>query len=87
MNLRLGWTRDGWTDYIHIQNDKRLLKKVNALIEDILRNGSHGLGKPEILKGDMQGWFSRRIDKDNRLVYRLNADILEIAQCCTHYHK
>lgn len=73
--------------YMEIQeNDKKLLKKVNALLKDIARNphGS-GLGKPEVLKGDLSGYYSRRIDSKNRIVYRLNGEICEIIQIGGHY--
>lgn len=87
MTLELKWTRDGWKDYIAVQNDRRLLRKVNKLIEDILRTGSRGIGKLKIIKGNLQGWCTRRLDNTNRIVYRINGDVKETAQCCTHYHK
>jgi toxin YoeB len=61
-------------------------KRINELIRDIVRNGNDGIGKPEPLKGKLSGWWSRRIDDTNRLVYRLvGDDILEISQCRGHY--
>lgn len=66
--------------------DKKTLKRVNSLIKDIERNGiSEGIGKPEPLRGELSGWWSRRIDATNRLVYRIREDRLEIIACRTHY--
>ncbi|MDR0356038.1 MAG: Txe/YoeB family addiction module toxin [Deltaproteobacteria bacterium] len=65
--------------------DKKTLKRVNQLIKDIDRNGRHGLGKPDPLKHDRQGHWSRRIDDFNRLIHRLENDRIEIAQCRSHY--
>jgi len=61
------------------------MKRVNQLLKDIERNGYDGIGKPEPLKGDMSGWWSRRIDDINRLVYRIDDDKIIIATCRTHY--
>lgn len=82
------WHDTAWDDYLAIQSDKRLLKKVNDLLRDIERGGNNGLGKPEPLKGEWSGWWSRRVDSENRIVYRvLENGVIEIAQCRTHYHK
>ena len=63
----------GWEDYLYWQTeDKKTLKRINALIKDIERNGYEGIGKPERLVGDRQDYWSRRIDEKNKLVYRLN---------------
>ena len=76
----------GWEDYLYWQTeDKKTLKKINALIKDIERNGYEGIGKPEKLIGDRQDYWSRRIDEKNRLVYRINIGVVEIAQCKGHY--
>lgn len=64
---------------------KYKIKKINLLIKDIERNYYDGIGKPEPLKGNLSGWWSRRIDDTNRLVYRINNNILEIISCKTHY--
>ena len=80
------WTDRAWEDYIHWQTkDKKTLKKINALIRDIERSPYEGLGKPEPLKHDLTGWWSRRIDEFNRVVYRIKDNNLEIAQCRGHY--
>ena len=65
--------------------DKKILKRVNQLIKDIERNGYTGIGKPEPLKHNWTGWWSRRIDDTNRIVYRLKDEYIEIAQCRGHY--
>ncbi len=62
-----------------------MLKRVNALIEDIRRNGYQGIGKPEQLRGNWAGFWSRRIDQEHRLVYRIVDDTVQIAQCRYHY--
>lgn len=76
-----------WEDYLSPQSDKKLLKKANELLKDIERNGYSGLGKPEPLLGDLSGYWSRRIDKYNRIVYKIEEDTIYIAQCGTHYNK
>lgn len=67
------------------QQNKKTLKRINALIADIARNGNEGIGKPEPLKGNYQGFYSRRIDDKNRLIYRIEDNILIIVECGTHY--
>lgn len=80
------WFDKAWEDYLYWQiQDKKLLKKVNELLKDIERNQNQGIGKPEALKGDLSGWWSRRIDDVNRLVYRINGELIEIASCKGHY--
>lgn len=82
------WDDEAWEDYVSWQSkDKKTLKRINALIKDIERNGClTGIGKPESLKYDLQGWYSRRIDEKNRLVYRIKEKHIEIAQCRNHYN-
>jgi len=64
------WTDDAWDDYLYWQaNDKKILKRINQLIKDIERNGNVGIGKPEPLKYDLSGWWSRQIDDTHRLIY------------------
>ena len=80
------WQDDAWEDYLYWQaHDKNILKRINNLIKDIERNGYNGLGKPESLKGDLNGLWSVRIDNKNRIVFRINNDNLEIWQCGSHY--
>lgn len=82
------WDEEAWEDYLYWQiEDKKILKRINTLIHDIERNPFDGLGKPEPLKHDLSGFWSRRIDEKNRLVYRIHNGILEISQCKTHYRK
>lgn len=80
------WTDQAWESYLYWQTqDKKTLKRVNQLIKDAERNGYDGIGKPEPLRGDMTGWWSRRIDDANRLVYRIEDGKLIIADCRGHY--
>ena len=85
--MKKTWTEEAWEDYLNLQNDKKLLKKANTLLKDIERGGYEGIGKPEPLKGNLAGYWSRRIDDYNRIVYRIDGEIIEIIQCGTHYHK
>jgi toxin YoeB len=79
--VQSGVLRFGW----HL-TDKKTLKRINLLLKDIERNGnSSGIGKPEPLKHDYQGWWSRRIDEVNRVIYRIENDVLIILQCRSHY--
>ncbi|NAS19015.1 Txe/YoeB family addiction module toxin [Clostridium butyricum] len=80
------WDEIAWDDYLYWQTqDKKTLKRINQLIKDIERNGFEGIGKPEPLKGDFSGYWSRRIDDKNRLIYKIENEHLKIAQCKTHY--
>lgn len=82
------WSDLAWEEYVSWQNeDRKTLRRINALIKDIERNGVlQGIGKPEALKYEFSGWYSRRIDEKNRLVYRVvDESTLEIAQCRGHY--
>ncbi|SEQ15206.1 toxin YoeB [Devosia sp. YR412] len=84
--MKITFMPDAWEDYIHWQTaDKRILKKVNTLIKECQRTPFGGSGKPEALKHQLAGWWSRRIDEEHRLVYRIAEDRLEIAQCRSHY--
>ncbi|MDA3927039.1 MAG: Txe/YoeB family addiction module toxin [Kiritimatiellae bacterium] len=84
--MSLLWTDDAWEDYVYWQSqDRKTLKRVNQIVRDIQRSPYEGIGKPEPLKGDLSGWWSRRIDDKNRVVYRLQGDSPEIAQCRGHY--
>ena len=80
------WSDGAWEDHLYWQaQDNKTLRRVNQLIQDIDRNGHKGIGKPEPLKHGKQGWWSRRIDDANRLVYRIVENRIEIAQCRAHY--
>jgi toxin YoeB len=84
--MKLVFLTNGWDDYLYWQKyDKKTLKKVNDLIKDCQRTPFSGLGKPEGLKNDLSGWWSRRITQEHRLVYRVENDMLYIAQCRKHY--
>jgi toxin YoeB len=78
---------EGWEDYQYWQTqDKKTLKRINALIDDIARNGNIGIGKPEGLRADLSGYWSRHIDEKNRLIYRILDDgKIEIHACRSHY--
>lgn len=80
------WQDEAWEDYIYWQSqDRKTLKRINLLLQDISRNGYEGIGKPEPLKENYSGWWSRRIDETNRLIYRIKDGQIEIAQCRSHY--
>lgn len=82
------WFEEAWEDYTYWQTqDKKTLKRINMLLKDIERGNFEGIGKPEPLKGDMSGFWSRRIDAVNRLVYRISDDIIEIVSCKGHYEE
>jgi toxin YoeB len=82
------WTDRGWDDYEYWQaNDKKTLKRINQILKSIDRTGYGGLGKPEPLRGNLSGWWSRRIDDTHRIVYRLtDSETIEISQCRGHYN-
>ena len=76
----------GWEDYLYWQTtDRQMLRRLNALIKECQRTPFEGTGSPEPLKHEFSGWWSRRIDREHRLVYRVSGDVLEIAQCRYHY--
>ena len=84
--MKLLWDERGWSDYLSWQDDdKKTLRKVNALLKDIQRNPYEGIGKPEPLKGNLFGWWSRRIDSANRIVYREKDGVIVTASCKGHY--
>lgn len=84
--MRKVWFDEAWADYLYWQTqDKKTLKRVNALLRDIERDAFQGIGKPEPLKGELSGFWSRRIDETNRLIYRIGDGVLEILSCRTHY--
>ena len=80
------WSDKAWDDYLSWQTqDKKTLKRVNQLVKDIERNHFEGIGKPEALKGNLSGFWSRRIDDGNRLIYRINGEFIDILSCKGHY--
>jgi toxin YoeB len=80
------WTDETWADYLYWQiKDKKILKRINQLVQDIERNGNVGIGKPEPLKYDLSGWWSRHIDDTHRLIYRIEDNKINISHCRTHY--
>lgn len=84
--MRIVWTSIAWKDYLYWQTtDKKKLKRINQLIKDALRTPFEGLGKPEPLKHDLKGYWSRRIDSEHRLVYSFENNTLEIIGCRYHY--
>ncbi len=84
--MKIIWTSRSWEDYLYWQKtDKKKLKRINELIKNCQRTPFEGIGKPEGLKGDLQGFWSRRIDSEHRLVYRYGEDGLSIVACRYHY--
>ncbi len=84
--MRIVWAPGAWQDYLYwARTDARVRDKINSLIEDIQRHPFSGLGKPEPLKRNLKGFWSRRINREHRLVYRVDAGALQIAQCRFHY--
>lgn len=84
--MRLLWEDRAWDDYLYRQGqDKKTLKRINALINDIKRNPFEGIGKPEPLKGNLRGYWSRRIDDVNRIVYFEKEGVVYIIACRGHY--
>lgn len=80
------WFDEAWEEYLYWQTqDKNTIKRINALLKDIERGHFDGIGKPEPLKGDYSGFWSRRIDDSNRLIYRINDGVLEVLSCKGHY--
>ena len=84
--MNILFTDDAWEDYLYWQQyDKKLLKKINALIKEIGRTPFEGTGKPEPLKHELQGCWSRRIDQEHRLVYEVFDEQINIIACRYHY--
>lgn len=80
------WHDEAWAEYVDWQNkDRRTLKKINRLLDDIDRHGYSCTGKPKQLSGDLAGFWSVRIDEKNRIVFSIHDNMLEIAQCGSHY--
>ena len=87
VNLMIkSWTDEAWEDFEYwTRQDKKTLKRILQLLKDIDRNGYDGIGKPERLSGELSSYWSRRIDDCNRLVYRIDGNIVRIVQCGSHY--
>ena len=86
MPNKLVWTAEAWRDYLRWQSqDHKTLKRVNRLIADAIREPFEGIGKPEALKANLSGYWSRRIDATNRLVYTVEVGSLAIISCRYHY--
>ncbi|NWH06628.1 Txe/YoeB family addiction module toxin [Desulfobacter latus] len=86
MNRKLAWTGEAWKDYLYWQTqDKKTLKRINKLINDTMKQPFEGIGKPEPLRENLSGFWSRRIDDTNRLVYVADDDFLTIISCRYHY--
>ena len=87
MNKKLAWTDEAWKDYIYWQTqDRKTLKRINRLLEDIRRNDPFkGTGKPEPLKENLSGFWSRRIDDTNRLIYAVDKGYITVISCRYHY--
>ena len=82
----LAWTQEAWDDYVFWQTqDRKTLKRINTLIADVLRTPLAGIGKPEALRENLSGLWSRRIDQTNRLVYAVDAEQITIISCRYHY--
>lgn len=80
------WHDAAWDEYVRWQTqDKKTLKRINIILKDIDRNPFDGIGKPEALKGNLHGYWSRRIDETNRIVYKVETDQIIILQCGRHY--
>ena len=86
MTRLLAWTQDAWADYVYWQGqNKKTLKRINKLITDTTRSPFEGIGKPEPLKENLSGFWSRRVDESNRLVYAVNDSHITVISCRYHY--
>ena len=84
--MNKAFTDIGWEDYLYWQTeDRKTLRKINTLLKDIERNGNEGIGKPEPLTGDLSGFWSRRINQKDRLIYAVEMDQIIIIACRYHY--
>ena len=80
------FTDNAWIDYLYWEKqDRKTLKRINVLIDDISRNGNQGIGKPEPLLGDLSGFYSRRINQKDRLIYKTDGQNIFIIACRSHY--
>ena len=86
--MQLCWTQDAWDDYLYWQKeDKKALKRINTLIKEVMRSPFEGIGKPESLRGNLSGLWSRRIDSANRLIYQVTDNSIIILSAKSHYDK
>ena len=90
--MKLLWSEEGWEDYLHWQETERgIVARIHTLIADISRGAFRGIGKPEPLRRDLSGWWSRRITGEHRLIYRVlgtgDAQCVEIIMCRFHYDR
>ena len=84
--MKVHFTEKGWEEYVALQlNDRAALRRINQLIREIQRDPYAGIGQPEALRYELSGYWSRRIDRANRLVYSVEDDLLTIVQCSGHY--
>ncbi|MGW2084110.1 Txe/YoeB family addiction module toxin [Streptomyces sp. NPDC001880] len=84
--MKFIWHESAWADYVWWQTqDRKVLKRINALIQDVARNGNEGIGKPEPLRHGFHGYWSRRISEEHRLIYRVVEDEVRIVSCRYHY--
>ena len=84
--MKIVFDQDAWDDYLYLQaHDQKLLKRLHGFIKECQRTPFSGTGKPEPLRGELSGWWSRRLTQEHRFVYRVEGDALFIAQCRLHY--
>lgn len=84
--MELIWSNQAWEDYLWWQRqDRKVLKRINTLLKDIQRNGNEGIGKPEALRNNLSGYWSRRITEEHRLVYKIVGNSVRIAAVRYHY--
>lgn len=82
------WLPEGWADYLWWQeNDRKVLARINEIVRDTMRSPFNGIGKPEPLKGNLKGWWSRRITQEHRLVYRCSEETIIVMQCRFHHER
>jgi toxin YoeB len=84
--MRIVWSASAWDQYTSWQ-DRKIVRRINELIKDIMRGDDGGIGKPELLRGELAGFASRRINQEHRLVYRVRDGAVEIVACRSHYGK
>ncbi|MBO7059681.1 MAG: Txe/YoeB family addiction module toxin [Fibrobacter sp.] len=83
---KIAFSERAWAEYLYWQSqDKKTLKRINQLVRDVERSPFEGIGKPEALVGNLSGFWSRRIDDKNRLIYRIKGEFIEILSCREHY--